>query len=94
MTNSVILVIIYPMIGISTVTSKGQVAIPKDIRDHFGLKAFDTVHFQVINGEIVMQPVTKIADMLGVIRSDRLVTPIEAKRTIKARVAEKYAHRA
>ena len=41
----------------STVTSKGQVTVPKGIRDYLGLKAGSTVVFERgPGGEIVLRP--------------------------------------
>ena len=38
---------------------RGQVTIPKDIRDRFGLSAETEVEFQVINGSIVLKKAPK-----------------------------------
>ena len=81
----------YSMIGTSTLTSKGQVAIPKAIRDHFGLKPFDQVQFQIIKGEIVVQPVMKVEDMIGIIKNHTPLSKAEQKRIIRESVEKKYA---
>lgn len=40
----------------STVTSKGQTTIPKDVRDAAGLKAGDRLHFTVLaDGTIILR---------------------------------------
>ena len=44
------------MIEESTVTSKGQVTIPKDIRDSLGIKAGKKVVFILQNNEAVIMP--------------------------------------
>lgn len=41
--------------GATTVTSKGQVTIPKAVRDRMGLKPFDMVEFYIENGETKMR---------------------------------------
>jgi AbrB family looped-hinge helix DNA binding protein len=38
---------------------RGQVTIPKDIRDRFGLNAETEVEFQVIDGSIVLKKAPK-----------------------------------
>jgi AbrB family looped-hinge helix DNA binding protein len=38
------------MARITTLTSKGQVTIPKEIRDELGLKPFDKIEFFLENG--------------------------------------------
>jgi antitoxin PrlF len=41
----------------TTVTSKGQVTVPKTIRDYLGLKAGSAVTFERLDsGEIVLRP--------------------------------------
>jgi len=41
-------------------TSKGQVTVPKSVRDYLGLKAGSAVTFEkVASGEIVMRPTKK-----------------------------------
>ncbi len=79
------------MLNISTLTSKGQVAIPKAIRDQFGLKPFDKLQFQVIKGEIVVQPIMKVASMQGIVKANRVVSKEEQKNIIRKAVEAKYA---
>ena len=50
----------------STVTSKGQVTIPKRVRDQLGLKAGSRVEFVLVNGHAVLEPVgSRGADALA-----------------------------
>jgi AbrB family looped-hinge helix DNA binding protein len=42
--------------SISRVTSRGRVTIPKEIREHLGLKPGDLVAFVQRGGEVVLQP--------------------------------------
>jgi len=44
------------MVGIRTVGKKGQVTIPKEIREKFGLKEGSKVSFEVKEDEIVIKP--------------------------------------
>lgn len=41
----------------ATVTSKGQVTIPKRVRDQLGLKAGSKVEFVLVKGHAVLEPV-------------------------------------
>lgn len=41
----------------STVTSKGQVTIPKRVRDQLGLKSGSKVEFVLVKGHAVLEPV-------------------------------------
>lgn len=50
----------------STITSKGQVTIPKEIRDKFHLKAHDKLFFKPQGNRIFIKPVTgTILDLKG-----------------------------
>jgi AbrB family looped-hinge helix DNA binding protein len=44
------------MPAFSTISSEGQIAVPLEIRDHFGLKAGDQVEFVVDRGQTVLRP--------------------------------------
>ena len=49
--------------ALATLTSKGQVTIPKVVRDSLHLHAGDKVDFLVTgNGEVLLKPVTKRVD--------------------------------
>jgi AbrB family looped-hinge helix DNA binding protein len=46
----------------STMTSKGQITVPKDLRDRLGLQAGSAVDFSLsADGAIVLRPVSKRA---------------------------------
>lgn len=48
---------------LTTVTNKGQVTIPKAVRDSVGLKTGDKLEFVIIeSGEAFLRPVTKKVD--------------------------------
>jgi AbrB family looped-hinge helix DNA binding protein len=52
-----------------TITSKGQMTIPKDLRDQLNVKAGDKCYAWVRNGELIMiprnKPLSELADVLG-----------------------------
>ena len=79
---------------LATLTSKGQVTIPKEIRDAFGLHSGDRVEF-IISGEeeAVLRPVTKkIDDVFGRLhRPGRKPVSIkEMDRAIERKVRERF----
>ena len=53
----------------TTVTSKGQLTLPKEIRDRLGLKAGDKLSCSVVgDGEIVMRRKTlDVSDLVGLL---------------------------
>ncbi len=54
---------------LSTVTSKGQVTIPKELRDLLHIHANDKVDF-VLDGErVVLMPVKTLLDLRGAVKT-------------------------
>lgn len=54
---------------LSTVTSKGQVTIPKEIRDLLHIRSNDKVDF-VLDGErVLLTPVRTLLELRGVVRA-------------------------
>jgi antitoxin PrlF len=51
---------------LATVTSKGQVTLPKRVRDALSLKEGDRVLFRVFNGRVAL---SKVDDFLDLARS-------------------------
>ena len=51
----------------TTMTTKGQVTVPREIRDRLGLKSGDKMAFTLlIDGTVVMRPKTRrLADLAG-----------------------------
>lgn len=63
---------------ISTVTQKGQVTIPKSVRDNLHLVTGDRVEF-VLNdrGEVVIKPVTrKVVEVAGLLSKYKKSRPV------------------
>lgn len=52
----------------ATVTSKGQITLPKDVRDDLHLKEGDRVAFEKIDGRYVLRPQNKnIMELAGIL---------------------------
>jgi antitoxin PrlF len=69
----------------SSLTSKGQVTIPKQVRDHLGLSAGDRVEFVVEeDGSVTVKPVSRsVLSLFGVLRHrGRAVSVEEMNRSI------------
>ncbi|NJR13734.1 MAG: AbrB/MazE/SpoVT family DNA-binding domain-containing protein [Phyllobacteriaceae bacterium] len=69
--------------AITTMTSKGQLTIPKEVRDALNLPAGTKFHVTAINGRVVAVPKNKsvadIAGMLGLPPSGRVPTMAELR---------------
>jgi len=57
----------------TTVTTKGQVTIPKAVRDELGLKEGDRVAFRVLeDGTVIVEPeTTEFSDLRGILKPKR-----------------------
>jgi antitoxin PrlF len=57
----------------ATVTSKGQITIPKEVREELGLRVGDRVAFRVLDdGRIVVEPETiDLRELKGVLKPKR-----------------------
>jgi antitoxin PrlF len=51
----------------ATVTAKGQVTIPKQVRDQLGLRDGDRVLFRVIDGRAILARTADLLDLAGVV---------------------------
>jgi antitoxin PrlF len=62
----------------SAVTTKGQMTIPKAIRQHLGLKPGDRVKFFLHDdGSVVLLPKLPVSAMRGIVKSPRPSVTIE-----------------
>jgi len=71
----------------TTVTSKGQVTIPKKVRDFLGIRAGSSVDFEMTGtGDVVLRPVS--AGRRGVRRAPSRFGKIRGSATVKMRTEE------
>lgn len=77
----------------STLTSKGQVTIPKEIREELGLKEHDRVNFVKRGSDILIKPIKgNILDLRGSVQPGKRPEDFEEVRRItKKIIAEKAA---
>ena len=54
---------------LSTVTTKGQVTIPKSIREQYGISPHDKIDFRIEGDRIVLAVVKTLRDLRGVVPS-------------------------
>ena len=77
---------------IATITSKGQVTIPKEIRDALTLNSGDKLEFEVNDhGDLLVRPVTRgVSDVFGRLQQSRpsAVTVDEMNRAIEKRLSK------
>lgn len=78
-----------------TVTAKGQVTIPKPIRDFLRIGPRDRVEFVLEDGRVVLQPVKTLRDLRGAVPpkgpGDFEEERTRAKHAVARRVTEETA---
>lgn len=78
----------------TTLTSKGQVTIPKNVRDSLGLHVGDKIEFILTeNNEVLLRPITKkVDDVFGLLHQpDRKPVLIEEMNAaIKQKIRESF----
>ena len=82
--------------AISTLTTKGQVTIPKSVRDSLHLSSGDKVEFFLNDqDEIVIKPVTKkaaeVAGMLSKYKQPAPVSIDKMNQKIKQRIKDRFS---
>ena len=76
----------------STITLKGQVTIPKKIRDEFGLKPYDKVIFVRCGNSLVLKPVKDIFSVRGSVKVDNVQDFAKIRKTIQKDIAKRIAN--
>ncbi|HEY5998156.1 MAG TPA: AbrB/MazE/SpoVT family DNA-binding domain-containing protein [bacterium] len=69
---------------IATVTTKGQVTIPKSIRDRLRIKANDRIDFAIEEGRAVLVPVRTLKDLRGAVPAKAGFSSDRERRSAKA----------
>lgn len=76
------------------VTSKGQITVPKDVRQHLGLKPGDRVRFVIEpDGRVRLMPAKRdISELVGILpKPKRALTIEEMNEAIGRHLAAKHA---
>lgn len=80
--------------ALATITSKGQVTIPKEIRDSLGLRFGDKIEIVVTeDNAALMRPISKkVDDIFGKLhkRGRKAVSVKEINQAIRQRVKDKF----
>ncbi len=54
----------------SGVTAKGQITLPKAVREALGVQTGDRVRYIIQNGEVRIRPVRPVSRLFGVVKYD------------------------
>lgn len=72
---------------LATVTTKGQVTIPKNVRDRLNIKPNDRVDFLLEGDRAVLVPVKTLKDLRGVVTARPGSTLTEERRRARRSLA-------
>jgi AbrB family looped-hinge helix DNA binding protein len=77
----------------ATITTKGQITIPKKVRDDLHLNTGDVIEIVIVkDGEAIMRPVTKkVSEVFSKLRDNvkRTVSVEEMNKAVSSRFREK-----
>ena len=74
----------------SVISQKGQVVIPKQIRDKLELKEGDVLKFTIAKGKILIERAPTTEEMFGFIKTLRKPSKTSIKNAIKEKIAKKF----
>lgn len=81
------------MTYLTTVTSKGQVTIPKPIRDRLKISPSTKVIFQLHQDHAIIQPVKDFLSLKGSIKPTRPFSDKAANKAILSAIKKDYAQK-
>ncbi len=79
------------MIYTTTVTQKGQVTIPVDIRRFLNVEPYEKVTFVKTKNQIILKSSTDFLSLKGTVKSNRKFTDKKADKKVKEFIARAYA---
>jgi len=92
LTVSVLLFIIGFTMYTTTVSQKGQVVIPKNIRDILNIEPNDKVGVDIENKKVIIKPVPTIDDVFGMVKTtNKELTTKEMKNIVQEEIDKKYS---
>jgi len=75
-------------------TQKGQIVIPKDIREKLELRPFDLVKFELDGDRIIAEPLSSVDEIFGIAgHSKKHLTKSAYKKIIRDGVIDKFKNR-
>jgi AbrB family looped-hinge helix DNA binding protein len=74
---------------LATVTTKGQVTIPKNIRDRLNIRPNDRVDFVIEGDRAVLVPVKTLNELRGAVPALRHSTLAQERRKVRRSVADR-----
>ncbi len=77
---------------LSKITQKGQVTIPKKIRDTLNLNANDQVVFVLRGDDVIIKPVRDVLKIRGTVENKEDQNYVEERKKTREKTAERIAN--
>jgi AbrB family looped-hinge helix DNA binding protein len=73
------------MQAMTTVTQKGQITLPKVLREQININLFDRVVVKLGNGKLIVEPTKDVLDMIGSLkpRKNRNKSVLQAREAME-----------
>ena len=75
---------------ITTISQKGQIVVPKDIRDKLNLKPSDSLKVTLGGKNIIVEPLSPINEFVGMFRVKKPITKKDIKDVFKKHTLIKF----
>lgn len=74
----------------TTISQKGQIVVPKAIRDKLNIHSSDVIHIRLEGSTIIAEPVMSIDEAIGMFLSKKPITKKERKEAIRSYIEGKF----
>ncbi len=74
----------------TTISQKGQIVVPKAIRDRLQLHSSDRLNITLENNAVVARPVTSTDEVFGMFAAKKPISKKEIKDTYKKYIEKKF----
>ena len=73
----------------TTLTTKGQVTIPKEIREALSLKPGDKIIFEKEGNKVVLKSPKTLLDFRGYVKAEKHISIEDARTNVKKKIGKK-----
>jgi len=82
--------LVLPMQHITTISHKGQIVVPKGIRDQLKIKPSDPLRVTLVNDNIIVKPFSSVNEFLGMFKVKKPITKKDIKTAISSKLSSKF----
>ena len=74
----------------TTISQKGQIVVPKEIRDKLNLKPSDILKVSIKNNVIIAEPVSSTQAVFGMFKTKKVITKSDIKDAYQKNISQKH----